>query len=77
MAKIDVHWCKFCGTRATLQCDGKKPDGTTCDNWVCRQHARMDAHVQKVVDGRRCCDTPDLCMDCQKLGRNCWEPIGK
>ena len=60
---------------ATLQCDGKMPDGTTCDQWTCRRCARMAMHVQKrdPKTGRRHCDTRDLCPDCVEAGRSVWK----
>lgn len=66
--------CMFCSGPSTLLCDGKMPDGTTCDNQVCRSCAKNETtyHVQYAdKQGRRRgrWDTFDLCPDCVKNGR--------
>jgi hypothetical protein len=65
-----VQFCAFCNMRADLLCDGKMPDGKTCDKPVCRRCARMDMHLCKWSKERgRHSDTRDLCPDCVKAGR--------
>jgi hypothetical protein len=61
--------CEFCSARSSLLCDGKLPDGRTCDKRICRAHARMVAHVSLQTKGGRRCDTRDLCPDCIAAGR--------
>jgi len=66
--------CAFCGQPSNLLCDGRLPDGKTCDRQVCRQCAKkVSTYHLSYADkkGRRQCrwDTVDLCPDCVKEGR--------
>lgn len=61
-----VKNCKFCGHSAALMCDGKMPDGTTCDNDLCRACA---GHPLALICGRGKSNTRDICPDCTREGR--------
>lgn len=67
--------CQFCGQPSALLCDGKMPDGKTCDKPVCRLCAKNEStmHIsyQRPGGGRGGrWDTRDLCPDCVKEGRS-------
>lgn len=65
---MKVEYCEFCNMRSDLLCDGKLPDGKTCDKKICRRCAHMVAHL-KMTKG---CNSRDLCPDCVKAGRTVW-----
>jgi hypothetical protein len=58
--------CEFCGRPSTLLCDGKLPNGTTCNKRICRGCAQMTARVLMATKHGRRCDTRDLCPACVK-----------
>ena len=59
-----VGVCEFCNALGDLLCDGKYPDGHTCDKKICRSHARTVAFLRLSGKGGRKHDTRDLCPDC-------------
>jgi len=64
-----AHYCKFCNLLATLQCDGRMPDGKTCDNWICRRCAGVPVAMLRLAGPRRH-DTRDLCPECREAKRS-------
>lgn len=62
---LAVPICEFCNMRSSLLCDGKLPNGKTCDRRVCRNCAKQVMHVRT----SKGCDTRDLCPACVKEGR--------
>lgn len=68
----DAPTCQFCGALSNLLCDGKLPDGKTCDKRICRQHAHMVAHLRIQRKGGCGSDTRDLCPDCVEAKRSAW-----
>lgn len=62
--------CDFCGAIAPKLCDGKMPNGKTCDKRICGAHTRTVALLRLV--GPRRHDTRDLCPDCVAANRSVW-----
>lgn len=64
-----VPTCQFCGGLGGLLCDGKMPDGSTCDKQMCRRCAKNEFHaIARTNKGCRTV-TLDLCPSCVEVGR--------
>ena len=66
--------CQFCGAPSTLLCDGRMPDGRTCDANMCelcaKNVSKIHCRLARAVNGSRChWERIDLCPGCVKAGR--------